>query len=148
MPAPRSGGRGRRRILLPLTLVVVAAAVALLGPRLLRAHAALQWTRYHAMQAPDDYGQHARGAAQWATRALGDAAPLPWGREACRLALDFGARQELTNRAAALALYERVRTALEATSADRWRGFGLTALLDEARQREAGLRQIGAGDGP
>jgi hypothetical protein len=146
VPPPRSR-RARGRLLLPVSLVLLAAAIAFLGPRLVRAHAELQWTRYHAAQVPDEQGQHARGAAQWATRTLADAAPLPWGAAACRLALDFGARQELTNRAAALALYERVRTALETTSAQRGRGLGLAGLLDEARQREATLRQIGAGDG-
>src|SRR5262245_36804121 len=130
----------RRRRLFPFLLVLLALAIGLLGPRLIRAHTALQWTRYHAAQAPDDFGQNARSLARWSVQTLNDAAPLPWGATACRLALDFGGRQEPTNPAAALALYEKIRVALEQVSARQWRAFGLGGVLEEARQREQALR--------
>jgi hypothetical protein len=124
----------------PLLLVVLAGAIAFVGPRLVRAHAALAWTEHHVSQPPDERGEHARGAARSAVEALAQGAPVPWGAYACRLALDFGARQETSNPAAALALYEQVRAGLETTTASRWRGIGLGALLDEARQKEQALR--------
>jgi hypothetical protein len=67
------------------------------------------------------------------------AAPLPWGAEACRLALDFGARQEPSNPRAALALYDRLRASLESARASRGRGMGLADLLEETRRRETDL---------
>jgi hypothetical protein len=137
-PASRRGPRRRR--LFPFLLIVTALLTAWLGPRVVRARSALQWTRFHAAQAPDAFGQNARGLARWSVQTLDDAAPLPWGATACRLALDFGGRQEPTNPAAALALYEKVRSALERVSASRWRGFGLSGVLEEARQREQALR--------
>jgi hypothetical protein len=137
-PASRRGAR--RRSSLPWLVVLLASALAWLGPRAVRAHTARQWTRYHAAQTPDAFGQNARGMGRWAVQALDEAAPLPWGADACRLALDFGARQESTNPAAALALYERVRVALERASGSRWRGVGLSAVLADARAREQALR--------
>jgi hypothetical protein len=138
MPAPRRGRRPGR--VLPLLAVLLAVALMWLGPRLVRAHSALQWTRYHTAQPPDAFGQHARAAARWSTEVLAEAAPLPWGSAACRLALDYGGREESVNPVAALLLYERVRAALENTTTTRWRGFGLGGLLEEARQREQALR--------
>ena len=133
--SPRRGG-----LLTPLVLAVLAVAIAALGPRLVRAHAALQWTRHHVASPPDEAGQNAKGAAKWAVLALSEGAPAPWGAYACRLALDFGVRQEATNSAAALSLYRQVRGGLEAMVATRWRGLGLGALLEEARQREQVLQ--------
>jgi hypothetical protein len=130
----------RRRRLFPFLLIVAALAFAWLGPRVVRAHTGLQWTRYHAAQTPDAFGQNARALGKWAVQTLDDAAPLTWGASACRLALDYGGRQEATNPAAALALYEKVRAALERVSARRWRAFGLDGVLQEARQREQALR--------
>jgi hypothetical protein len=114
---------------------------------MVRAHAALQWTRFHAAQTPDASGQHARGVTRWATQTLAAAAPHPWGADACQLALEFGGRQEATNPAAALALYEGVRAALEEAAASRWRGLGVAVPLEQAQQRERALRQRRADDG-
>jgi hypothetical protein len=123
-----------------LVLVLLALVLGWVGPRLIRASSALAWARYHAEQAPDPAGQHAKEEARWAEKVLRLSAPLPWGATACRLALDFGARQEATNPAAALALYNRMRTALESVSQSRWRGWGLSELLEEARRREDAQR--------
>jgi hypothetical protein len=140
MPGARRSAPSRSRILPRLILVVLAVAAALLGPRLVRAHSALQWARFHARQAPDAFGQAARGAARWASVVVKESAPLPWAAEAGRLALDVGARHEVANPAASLALYEQVKGALEAVKDSGWRGYGMEALLEEASRRERDLR--------
>ena len=140
MPAARHG-RHRSGFLRPLVLLGLAVAVVFLGPRLTRAYSALQWTRHHAAQTPDAVGDAAAGAARWAARTLDEAAPLPWGATACRLALDLGARQEAENPAAALALYEQVGQALDRMAAHEWRGWGLAGLAEEARRRAQAVRE-------
>jgi hypothetical protein len=137
--SPRT--RHRSRLLRPLVLLALATALAFLGPRLIRAWSALMWTRHHAAQTPNALGESAAEAARWAVRTLRLSAPLPWGADACRLALDVGQRQEDSNPTAALALYEQVGKALDGMAADRWRGLGLAALRDEAHRREQALRE-------
>jgi hypothetical protein len=127
-----------------LLLVAAAGVFALAGPRVVRAHGALQWTRYHVAQAPDAAGQNAREAARWASTTLREAAPLPWGATAAELALDYGQRLESTGHsAAALALYERLRATLAELSESRWRRVGLAALREraESRAQSAGARK-------
>lgn len=138
-PGPRRT-RHRSGFLRGLVLVALAAALALLGPKLTDAYTALQWTRHYALQTPDAVGESTRGAARSAVQTLAASAPLPWGAEACRLALDVGARQEASNPAASLALYEQVGKAMDTAVATGWRGWGLAGLREEARQREAALR--------
>ena len=138
--APRRPASSRSSPLRGLVVVVLAIGLGWGAPRLIGAWGALAWARYHAEQAPDVGGQHAREEGKWAEKALRLSAPLPWGASACRLALDFGARQEATNPAAALALYNRVRTALESVTQSRWRAIGLSSLLEEARQKEEAQR--------
>src|SRR5687767_2575667 len=101
--------RERSSIRSTLILFVLAAAIGVLAPRLMRGHAALQWTRHHVSLPADASGQNAREAARWASETLRAVAPLPWGARACRLALDFAATQEATNPAAALAAVERLQ---------------------------------------
>ena len=136
MAAAARKSRRPRALARPLVLILLAGLVAWGVPCVVRAHAALAWTRHHALQTPDATGESARGAARWAVRALDEAAPLPWGAEAGRLALETGARQEASNPAAARALYEQLARALDRLAADRWRGWGLGSLRDEARRRE------------
>jgi hypothetical protein len=131
----------RRRILPILLIIVLAVTTAWGGPRLIRAHAALLWTRYHTAQPADPRGDHIRETGRWATTTLWESAPLPWGAEACQLALALGAREESARPEAALALYERLRVNLEQITTQRWRGMGLAGVLDEARRREQELRQ-------
>lgn len=141
MAASTRRTRHRSGFFRTLVLLAFAAGVALLGPRLTRAYSALQWTRHHAAATPDAVGDSATGAARWAVRTLDEAAPLPWGATACRLALDLGVSQEATNPTASLALYSRLAKALERITANRWRGWGLASLLEEARRREQALRE-------
>jgi hypothetical protein len=129
-------GRGIRGI---FVMLVLAAGLAFGGPRMIRAHHALEWTRFHAAQPPDTAGRHAREAGRWASAALLQSAPLPWGARAARLALDLGGRQEAVNPEAALLLYQRLRSVLDGLAASRWRGLGLAGLLTEARTREEAL---------
>jgi hypothetical protein len=135
----------RRRSTLPrdLAIVVLALAIALGVPRVVRAYSALQWTRYYTAQPPDAAGQRTRSVARWVQTAVAASAPLPWAAEACRLALDYGGREEALNPAASLALYERLHATLDPLVASRWRRLGLEELLNETRRREESLRARG-----
>ena len=140
MPGARRSTPSRSRFWPRFLLVLLAAAVAFLGPRAVRGYSALQWTRYHARQPPDAFGPSARGAARWAVVVIRELAPLPWAAEASRLALDVGAKHEIANPSASLALYEQVRRALDVAVDSRWRGLGLESLREEATRRERDLR--------
>ncbi len=123
-------------LLLNLALVL-AALVLFLAPRLLDGHAAMQWTRYHAERATAGRSvEHAREAGRAAVAALDLLAPLPWGAEAARVALDLGRRLSSRDSSAALAVVGEVRGGLEQIRASRFRGFGLGSLADEARELE------------
>jgi hypothetical protein len=125
----------------------VALAVAcVLTPRLVEGYAALQATRFHAgrMGGPR-VGEHARKAGRAASRVIDLVAPLPWSREAARLALDAASSLEARNRPSALAAYEDVEAALQRVTASPLRGTGLGALADEARARRDEARAAAAG---
>jgi hypothetical protein len=110
---------------------------ALLAPRLVDGYGALQWARFHAARATGTRpGEHVRKAGRAAARVIDRVAPLPWAREAARLALDAAGSLEAPNRPSAVAAYGEVRTALDEASASRIRGLGLGAITEEARARD------------
>jgi hypothetical protein len=130
--------RPRRRPFLALATVwAVLLAVAAVGvPRLVDAWRALEWTRFHcARVAGPRPGEQARRAGRAAARVVDLAAPLPWAREAARLALDAAGRLEGPNRPSALAAYEEVEAALDRARSSVVRGLGLGALAEEARAK-------------
>jgi hypothetical protein len=139
---PRRPSTFRRDLL----LIAFALAIAWGGPRSVRIYRAFQWTRYHVAQVPDAAGQHAREAGRWASTALRESAPLPWGSAAGRMALDYGQRvEDAGSPAAALALYESLRSTLTALRQSRWRGLGLGGLLDQVESR---AQSLGGTKGP
>lgn len=138
----RSGASLGRAIAFDVLILFYASAALGLGPRLVEAHAALEWVRYHAARGPSAPrpAENARQAARAAARAVTLAAPLPWAREAARLALGIGRGLERANRPAALLLYAEVRAALDIVTGSRWRSLGLTEVASEARSLEDAAR--------
>jgi hypothetical protein len=137
-----------RRFWPDAVLLLLAALIAGVGPRLVEGDAALQWTYYHASRgvAGEQPAASARGAARHAAIALDRLAPLPAGAEAARMALALGRELQATNRAAALELYTEVGAALEAMRDVPVRGLGLAGLSAEARTLAARARELEAED--
>lgn len=139
-------GRGRassfgRRVAEILGLVLIAA-MALVGPRLMEGYGALEWTRFHARQADAAHGaDHARRAAHAAARVVDLTAPLPWAPEAAGLALEAGQVLGPKNAPSASAVYGEVRGALDRASLSPVRRLGLEAVTGEARLLDDAARQ-------
>jgi hypothetical protein len=133
-----------RRFWLDAALLLLAALIAGLGPRLVEGDAALQWTYYHATRgvAGERPAASARGAARHAAIALDRLAPLPGGAEAARVALALGRELQASNREAALELYTEVGAALEAMRKVPLRGLGLGGLSAEAKALAARARVL------
>lgn len=129
------------RGVLDLALLCLAVLLGLLGPRLVEAHAALEWTRYHARPAgglrPPDL---AREAARSTLRAVRLAAPLPWAREAVANGLEVGRRLEAGSPSAALGLYTSLRKGLDEVRRSPVQGLAMGPLLEEASRREEALK--------
>jgi hypothetical protein len=122
------------------------ALALLLAPRLLEGLAALEWTRHHASPGSSlRPAEQARQASRSAVLALDRLAPLPWGAEAARLALEVGRRLPGRDRTAALGLAHELRVTIERLRGSRLRGAGLRDLLEEARELEDKARSA-AGD--
>ena len=155
MPAPRYARPGfaragfRRSLLVEAVLALLIVAL-LLAAQILEGRAAVDWTRYHAEQAPlaRRPGEHTRQAGTWAAQAVELLAPLPEGADAARLALGLGQSIEARDHAAALTLYTQVRAALERVRASRWRGLGLGDLAAEAGRLAEAARQRGPSERP
>ena len=115
--------------------------ILLAAPRLLEGHAAVEWTRHHASPGASlRPAERARQASRSAVLALDRLAPLPWGAEAARLALEVGRGLPSRDRAAALGLAHDLRVTIERLRASRLRGIGLQSLLEDARQLEEEAR--------
>jgi len=141
-------GRSHRtgRVAVGVVWCGVLAVGCVLTPRLIEGYDALQVTRFHARRIGGPrVGEHARKAGRAAARVIDLVAPLPWSREAARLALDAASSLESRNRPSALAAYEDVDAALERATASPFRGAGLRALADEARARRDEARTVPAG---
>jgi hypothetical protein len=144
-------GRSRRsgRAAVGAAWCVALVVACILTPRLVEGYAALQATRFHARRMGGArVGEHARRAGRAASRVIDLVAPLPWSREAARLALDAAASLEPRNRPSAIAAYDDVQAALERVAASPLRGAGLGALADEARARRDEARAAAAGTLP
>lgn len=133
--------RSSRRYSIDLLLLFLGLFLALGVPRLIDGYSAVQWTRHAAAQEPDPLGQRSRSLGRHAARTIEATAPLPWAREATRLALAFAERQQVTNRPASVALYEQVAQALERATETPGRGLGLGTYAEEARRRAQAARE-------
>jgi hypothetical protein len=122
----------------------LAAALAA-GPRVVEGYRSLQWARHHLVEAGrfQRPSEHARQAGHFAARTLEAFAPLPVGTAITRDALDLAARLQPKDPTAARTVYTEVRGALERLRASRVRGFGLGALAEDVRRREAELQARG-----
>lgn len=114
--------------------VLAALALALLAPRLADGYAALQWTQHYAQGLGRESPQERlRQCGRQAARAIDRLAPLPQAARAARLGLDLARRLRAERSVEARALCVVVHEALERQRASAWRGWGLAALADEAR---------------
>ena len=128
---------------------VALAAAAFLTPRIVEGYAAIQATRFHARRVNGPRaGEQARKAGHAASRVIDLVAPLPWSREAARLALDAASSLEPRNRPSALAAYDEVQGALDRALASSIRGAGLGPLAEETRARRDEARAGAAGTHP
>jgi hypothetical protein len=120
------------------------------GPRLIEGFSARQWVRYHAARGASAArpAEHLRGAARAAVRALDRVAPLPWGAEAARQALELARRLEPVQPKTALEAYAELATALSRARASRWRGLGLGELAEQAATLERAARARNTDGGP
>lgn len=104
-------------------------------PRVIDGRAALEWTRHLVGRGEaGPKAAPARQAARWAVRALERSAPLPYGGQAARLALDAGRDLEAAEPEVAREMASELRDAVEALPA--WRRIGLSSLAREARDLE------------
>jgi hypothetical protein len=147
-PSPRAATFGRSLLVEALLLAAILALA--FAPRFVQGQTALAWTRFHVGMASrvNRPGEHVRQAGHWAAQALEEAAPLPVGAEAARLALSLGPAIEERDRVAALTMYTQVRAELQRLRASRWRGLGLHGLAVEADRRAEAARRRGPSDAP
>src|SRR5215510_10333284 len=128
--AARSRVRWRSIGVVSLVVLALTGAV-LIGPRIIDGHAALEGTRHYAGRGDAArQADSARQAARWAARALERSAPLPYGKEATRLAIEAARNLEPTDPAGALQASTAVRSAIDGLPG--WRRLGLGDLALEA----------------
>ncbi len=131
--APRASVLTRASILSSLALLG-ALGLALLAPRLADGYTALQWTRHYAQGlGRESPHERLRQCGRQAARAIDRLAPLPQAARAARLALDLARELRAERSVEARALRVVVHEALARQRASAWRGMGLAALGDEAR---------------
>jgi hypothetical protein len=129
-------------------LLLLAAGVALVGPRVLDALSAREWAWYHARAGVRGWraAEEARLAGQEAARALDRAAPLPMAADAVAAVLTLGRELQASDPKAALAAYGPVLEALSRLESSGWRALGLRGLHAELRglEQEARARAAAA----
>jgi len=131
-----------------IPLFLLAAALALVGPRLIRGYGALQWVRHYELMPPEAARpvERASKMGRYVFVAVRSTAPFFPAGEASRLALDVGRGFEARRPGAALRVYADVREAIEGLHPQWLRAWGLTGLAVEARSLQEALeRRLAAG---
>jgi hypothetical protein len=136
---------GRRSLLwsLDVGLVVLLSLAVDVGPRVVDGRGHVAWTTFHAARQgarPTSLADAVRRAGRTAVRALERTAPLPYGVQAARVALELARSAEAEEPTAALEVYSALRAEVELLEASPIRRLGTRELAAEVHRLEAAAK--------
>jgi hypothetical protein len=136
---------GRRSLLwsLDVGLVVLLALAVDVGPRVVDGRGHVAWATFHAARQgarPTSLAEAVRRAGRAAVRALERTAPLPYGVQAARVALELARSAEAEEPTAALHVYSALRVEVDLLEASPIRRLGTRELAAEVHSLEAAAK--------
>lgn len=135
----------RRSLLWSLDIGLVAALflAVFIGPRVIDGRGQVAWATFHAARRavrPTPLAEAVHKAGRAAVLALEWTAPLPYGKQAARIALELAQSAEAKEPAAALEVYRVLRAEIELLETSPIRRLGVQDLAADVRRLEAAAR--------